>query len=303
MLHRLFAMLLCLTLAAGLAGCAAGEPAPPEEQPTYEYEQPIYEPRIVEDEPEPAEAEIELPEPEPELEDEPPEEMQRDYTGVLEVISQEWPTWQDAYAALLREFAELPLGGEPFISEYVLHRSFILHDMNGDGVPEIMIWEALHGVFFSLKAAYAFEDGQIAQLSIDSDIRGRGGYVLLPPSNRLGIVTTSFESGFHRHVLLVMEGHHLNTTISAMVNWQPRQDGHDFSLYYIRGVEVTTASYSEALAYQWGAHTHWTSLGYVLVEEDEFNNVFYYIFGDLDTAERISLIEITESNIDYFFRN
>ena len=69
MLHRFFAILLCLILAAGLVGCAAEEPALPEDQPAYEP------PQIVEEEPA---TKFELFEPEPDLEPEPAEDEESD---------------------------------------------------------------------------------------------------------------------------------------------------------------------------------------------------------------------------------
>ena len=45
MLYRFFSVLLCVILVGALAGCAAGGPAPPEEQPAYDP------PQIVEEEP------------------------------------------------------------------------------------------------------------------------------------------------------------------------------------------------------------------------------------------------------------
>ena len=95
MLHRFLSALLCLTLAAGLAGCAAEDPAPPQEQSAYEYEPP----QTVEEEPV---AKFELFEPEPEPEDEPLEDEE---PTPDETINGFVPDW-DAIAQRVDELVE-----------------------------------------------------------------------------------------------------------------------------------------------------------------------------------------------------
>ena len=201
--------------------------------------------------------------------------------------------WQKAYAALLLEYTERIVGewalelididGDRLCNRFPYSGMFTLHDMNGDGVPELLIWEACSGAFFHIYAAYTFADEEIVPLEIIDRFGGRGFGIFLPPDNEPGLIATIIESGFTSYRLITMEGSTISSPISAFEDWSPRQTAeYNFSLHYVRGADVTPAEHPEDF-WRWVHYSHyeeWVARGYVFVSEEEFNWVIDSIFGN-----------------------
>ena len=52
---------------------------------------------------------------------------------------------------------------------------FTLYDINGDGVPELIIWESIFGsFFFTAHSAYTFANGDVHRLEIDESFGDNG---------------------------------------------------------------------------------------------------------------------------------
>ena len=185
--------------------------------------------------------------------------------------------WQEAYAVLLRDYAKKEIG-EYAASMLGIGGLFTLYDINKCGVPELIIWEASQGGFFSSYAAYTFENGVIVPLEINDRFGGRGYSIFSTPNDMPGIITVSVESGFTRHTLINMEEHSLNIKVSTVESWTNNRSRlePEKSLYFIRGTENISIEIPDEIKEWYG----WLlSLGYVLVPEDEYNTILDNIFG------------------------
>ena len=91
--------------------------------------------------------------------------------------------WQEAYAALLRDYAVAPL-----LDEYI-KRSFILHDINKDGIPELIITYIAAGIWG--ESIYTFKDDELVQLEfIDGFFAYYGIYAR--PGYNPGIIVQAY---------------------------------------------------------------------------------------------------------------
>ena len=211
--------------------------------------------------------------------------------------------WQIAYAELLREYEQLAVDQfdahyiEGYLDTYIIG-SFFLYDFNKNGVPELVILEHYQSLFFRSHAVYTFSDG--SAIPLNGGFHSRGSSVFVPSDNRPGLILTSVESGYCNYHYIVMEGYNLVADISAFEDWTPKQDGFDFSLYFIKGADVTPFDIRQCEKRKdWHSENfrETISFGYVSVTENEYNRVFNDVFHNLD--EGISLIfhAINESNI------
>jgi len=186
-------------------------------------------------------------------------------------------TWHEAYAALLRQYyratAHLP-AEEGWL--------FAFHDINGNGVPELIIWDSYFGsFFFTVHAAYTFAEEEVRQLEITEDFGGHPATISLfsPPGNTPGIIVNGAGEGFWRRMLINMEGYSLVIEVCATLSTSPWDRGYDDLLYFIRGLEVTAAELPDHLYWLADEEEGMSCRGYVLVTEEEFFRVLDAVFG------------------------
>lgn len=170
--------------------------------------------------------------------------------------------WQEAYAVLLREYAELL----PLPNEGYTQRSFILTDINKDGVPELIITYIAAGIWG--ENIYTFMDGEVVQLEFWDNFFAYFGVYARPGYNK-GIITRAYGN----IDLMQIDG----SGILVEVSLQSPFFAED-SRWYIGGIEVT---------------------------EDEHNNMLDAILiNGWESVEQLWPYEITEANIQsVIFRN
>ena len=206
-------------------------------------------------------------------------------------------TWQDAYADLLR--------GHYNMSAYLYAEEaplFVLHDIDGDGVPELIILEsAFGGFFFTTYAVYTFRDGAVQPLEINEDFGGRPSSlsVFSPPGNAPGIIVNGGGEGFARHMLITMDGNSLNIDVCLTASALPRDRGYDYILFYVRGAEVAPVELPDFLYWLTEEHKRMIYEGYALVSREDFYEVRDDIFGVMPERERTSIHSI--ANVNYAF--
>jgi len=210
------------------------------------------------------------------------------------------PSWLQAYTEVLRYYAGRKIGE---YAAYVMAENggrFSLHDFDESGVPELIIWECSPGAFFFVYAAYAFEDDKIVPLEINTRFGGRGFSIYSPPSNAQGIVLVSRESGHDSYTLVTKQGRSLGAIVSARRDSTPRQGGYDYSLHFVRGLDVAEAEYPDTF-WRWRCpeccYVWFAQFGYVFVLEEEFASVLETVFGKPREDEGFWPAEITEANI------
>jgi len=185
-------------------------------------------------------------------------------------------TWQYAYAGILLQHAEATTDLEPD----ELWR-FVLFDINQDGVPELIIWEAL-GTFLFLYNAYTFSGGQAIPLETSHPLNGRVWNLsaTAPPDSMPGmIVSGGGERGF-QHLLMRMEGHTLYKHICALLLRSPWDRGyHDSLLFYVHGIEAAAIELPAYLYWLEDEHDELLYQGYALVTQEEFYRIRYTYFG------------------------
>jgi len=239
-----------------------------------------------------------------------PEVTVKDTTEPIEnsIANESEPTqaWQEAFAELLfdyegriiGEYAELMWEMGNF--DFPFSGLFTLQDMNGDGIPELIVWQAGQGGFFSAYSAYTYSNNKIVPLEIIGDFGGRGPSIFSPPSNIQGIVTVTIESGFTRHTLIEMEDHSLSAPISIYADWTGLQTSNGTSLYFARGLEVVPMEIPHELSHIFDCccveERASRGIIYTFVAQEEFYRVLEDVFGNPDGSGDWPL-EITEANI------
>ena len=170
--------------------------------------------------------------------------------------------WQEAYAVLLRKYAELlPLPNEGYTP-----RSFILTDIDKDGVPELIITYIAAGIWG--ESMYSFIDGEVVQLEFLDNFFAYFEVYARPDHHR-GIITRAYGN----IDIMQIDGE----SIFVEVNLQSPFFAED-SRWYLDGTEVT---------------------------QDEHNNMLNSILaGGWENLEQLWPYEITEANIQsVIFRN
>ena len=122
-------------------------------------------------------------------------------------------TWQETYAALLMEYAELPP-----INEWTT-RGFILFDIDKDGIPELIITRTAEDFFdypdrIGTEGIYTFRNGSVVRLQGDFSTYNSA---FAPSDNQPGIVV---QCGLITN-LMVIDGNKLVTqqTLSQPCYW------------------------------------------------------------------------------------
>jgi len=211
--------------------------------------------------------------------------------------------WQGAYAELLRHYAGKVIGSwaqeiQAKLDIVQLGGLFTLHDMDGNGMPELIIWSFSQGGYFDVYSAYTFADDEIIQLELRDRFGGRGSSIFVPSNNRHGLITTPGGSGYDRHNFITMDRHSLSLEVSVLEIWTPWE--YDFSIYYIRGASVSLIEFTD-MHHIWictdCCHNELNSRGFVLTSEEEFERVINDVFSNTYHSDGMWPHEINEANI------
>ena len=226
--------------------------------------------------------------------------------GSIAMESELTQTWQEAFAELLLDYEWLIIGEYAELMweignfDFPFSGLFTLHDMNGDGIPELIVWQAGQGGFFSVYSAYTYSNNEIVPLEILDYFGGRGPSIFSPPSNMQGIITTTVESGFTWYTLIKMEGHRLHAPISIYEDWTGLQSSYGDSLYFVRGLDVVPMDIPYELNHIFDCccveERALRGITYTFVAQEEFYRVLKDVFGNPDDLGDWPL-EINETNI------
>jgi len=181
-----------------------------------------------------------------------------------EPASQLSKVWQGLYAELLRAYATLPM------PDYLEHhsRSFILYDINKDGIPELIITHINAGIF--AESVYTVISGEIVALELRDSffayfvISGR-------PDNQQGIILFAYGD-----VSLMQID---ETSMFREIHLRAPFFQEDYG-WYINGVEATEDEHKEML-------------DFIVDGRDIYTSDFHYLY-------HLWPHEITEANIQTF---
>ena len=179
-------------------------------------------------------------------------------------------SWQASYTEILTDLMLGPLPSPWYEqSQYSpMYWAFFLHDIDGDGTPELIITIGTH--YRSLASSYTFRNSSAIPLTLPAGVFGDG--FSLPLDNSPGIVAFGGDAiGSFRSARLVVEQNGLvaDVTLSLEIGFCSDTDTETHS-YFLNEIEVSDA---------------------------EFYIVFDSIVGAWDERTAIPQHEITEANI------
>jgi len=111
------------------------------------------------------------------------------------VLAATGTTWQEAYAALLREYAsQCPYAADyPWMLERGYGWHFALHDINNSGIPELFLMEKSRYLTVTYYAVYTFIDGELTPLEFQSTTSW--GFIFAPLDGRAFVIDVDKEGG------------------------------------------------------------------------------------------------------------
>ena len=172
-------------------------------------------------------------------------------------------SWQEAYAALFRDYApRMPA------------RHFVLHDINKDNIPELIILiPGVGGNWFTANIYTFTEEGPV-QLEIESQLSFHGDFLYAPLGNQPGIIKSPVDGNYYTSLwLMVIDEHRLVTQVNLH-----------------RGQYV---HYGDELVWE---EEHWHING-GSVTEAEFYSVYDSAIGSRDKRVRLAHHAITADSI------
>jgi len=197
-----------------------------------------------------------------------------------------WTTWQEAYAALLRDYAsQCPYAADfPLAADRGWGRHFALHDIDRNGFPELFLMLRHRYGDVTYSAVYTFIDGKVVPLEFQSIVSWGGIFSPLDGGTFIIDVDDSVGMGtiYHRWdidgltLVTTAQGHavELNEAgfekLNDLENWR-----HSYEWFYLH---ITTDG--------------WASRRLVTIEE------FESIFLRRDERKRLEILPITEESIE-----
>ena len=176
--------------------------------------------------------------------------------------------WQEAYAAVLRDYAILH--GENEIGYSDEEKSFLLYDIDEDGIPELIVRNRF-SYTITYFAAYTFADNQLIKL--DSEYYHAQAMFFPRPDNKPGIGMAVMTGLWESVALLIIENQSL---IPEIVLETGEEEGiSDSQWWAIDGTDITRKE----------------------VSPDEWNTALESNFGQWDGWGSIILFPISETNI------
>jgi len=163
--------------------------------------------------------------------------------------------------------------------------SFILHDIDNDGVPDLIIvdngWRPTPMIY----TIYTFRNGRVVELSYEPC--GLPGIVAftMPKDNRQGVIVTRYNRGFESYILYVIDGDMFIAEISATIAQRSDVDytgWYDFdafweyiTVYLINDEEVSREEFDrifdEIFAHTRARNFQWLSP--YAITEDNIHNI------------------------------
>jgi len=113
-------------------------------------------------------------------------------------------SWQEAYEEILWQYAELPLD---FDASFDWGWNFILHDINQDGTPELILVMRYYTGHVGVYSVYTFANNEVVSLEFDG-IMGEVG-LFAPPNNNPGIVFSQLAGSGAMYSVMGIEGNTL----------------------------------------------------------------------------------------------
>ena len=174
-------------------------------------------------------------------------------------------TWQEAYAVLLKWYMTYA----PPIEEGLIRRSFILHDIDLDGVPELIITYIQAGIW--VDSVYTFRGGNL--IPIEGNFFAYFG-VYTPLNNQPGIIIEAYGDV----CLMVLDGYNLVCNICLSRPFFPPDWYGAIVNWYINGEVVTEEEHESMLysliSYDWEEErqNYWL-WPYDLTEENIYNMI------------------------------
>ena len=208
-------------------------------------------------------------------------------THTLPALAETWATWQEAYVALLRDYAsQCPYADYDFYW-IDLGYHFILHDIDRDGIPELFL--ILQHIYLTAtySAVYTFVDGEIVPLEFQSITSWGGIFAHLDDGEFIILVDASVGHGtIYRRwdidglsLVTTAQGHAVEFNEAGRENLNDPSDWWRFRY-----------------SYEW-FYLHITTDGWdnsQLVTIQEFES----IFTRRDERKRLERLPITDENIE-----
>ena len=141
-------------------------------------------------------------------------------------------TWQEAYNALLQKYAEIQL------LEMEEGYSFILHDIDQDGVPELFLLMNYETGHFRTSAVYTFTESRIISLEYSGRMTDGGIFALTINHPWIVMFYAAGSGGFFRK----MQIDENKLTMVAGGSIKPNEDGDGFD-YSINDIDVMTEEF------------------------------------------------------------
>jgi len=184
-------------------------------------------------------------------------------------------SWQEAYAALLRDYAKLPL------AEMDAGWSFFLHDINRSGVPELFLVLEYETGHVRYDAVYTFSDGKAVSLEFEGLTTDGGIFAPLDGSPWVVLFGAAGSGGVY--LQMVIDGYRLITVADGW--FFISEEGH----------EQMWLALEEGQDFDWQNYKWYDlSIGGNTATVEEFTNVF----GHRDERRWFRAHSITENNIN-----
>jgi len=216
--------------------------------------------------------------------------------GQYETTQPEQPTipWYIGYEDLLWyryiATAHLPAEERPL---------FTIYDINNDGVPQLIIWEAQPGGGFFATRTYHFAFNKARTLEMAEHFGGRPASLTTSstPGDSPGMVVHGGGEGFSRHMLVNIRVGSLHIDVSMVTSASPWDRGYNDVLRYVSGLDITAIELPDFLYWLEEEHIWMTSRGYVLVTEEDFTPAFYDMICHKPERQFVAPLWLNEANI------
>jgi len=147
-------------------------------------------------------------------------------------------SWQEAYAEILWQYAELPLDFDISV-EFDWGWNFILHDINQDRIPELILVMRYFTGHVGIYSVYTFTNNEVVSLKFD-ELMGEVG-LFAPPNNNPGIVFSQWAGSGAMYSKMGIEGNTLSIIVRGFHHlseegfekqWELLEQGLDFEDSY-----------------------------------------------------------------------
>ena len=157
-------------------------------------------------------------------------------------------TWQEAYKALLQKYAEIQL--LEMEDEY----TFILHDIDQDGVPELFLLMNYETGHFRISAVYTFTEGRVVSLEYSGWMTDGGIFAPLNNNSWIVMFYAAGSGGLYRQMkidqnrlILIFEGSfHLSDEGHQKMWEEPESfdiESYEWYVLHINGKTATAAEF------------------------------------------------------------